>query len=336
MSFIDYLKIYVRAGDGGDGIVHWRREKYVPRGGPDGGDGGDGGSIYLEADPHRWTLLELKHKKILKAPHGAPGKGKCMKGSSGKDIILKVPLGTVVRDADTGEIIGELIEPYQRICVAKGGKGGKGNFHFRHATLQAPDFSTPGKKGQSRSLILELKLLADVGIIGFPNAGKSTLLSVLTDARPAIGDYPFTTIVPNLGVAKTSHGKSFILADIPGLIEGAHQGKGLGLRFLRHIERNAILLFLIPVTSENPTKEFHILRRELGSYNPALLEKPYMIAFSKGDLLPPQEYSKIQIDDPAPQLLISSVTHYHISELKDQLYQMLSRHRTLKSPQAWE
>ncbi|MGQ9862969.1 MAG: GTPase ObgE [Bacteroidia bacterium] len=336
MSFIDYLKIHVRAGDGGDGVVHWRREKYVPRGGPDGGDGGDGGSIYLQADPHRWTLLELKYKKILKAPHGAPGKGKCKTGASGKDVILKVPLGTVVRDADTGQMLGELLEPYQRLCVAKGGKGGKGNHHFRHATLQAPDFATPGKKGQARTLLLELKLLADVGIVGFPNAGKSTLLSVLTDARPAIGDYPFTTLVPNLGVAQAAHGKSFVLADIPGLIEGAHQGKGLGLRFLRHVERNAILLFLIPTTSEDPTKEFRILRHELGSYDPALLDKPYMIAFSKGDLLPPEKHAKLYINDPAPQLVISSVTHYHIPELKDKLYQMLSSYRAIKSPQTWE
>lgn len=337
MQFIDFVRIYCEAGRGGDGIISWRREKYVPKGGPAGGDGGKGGSIYVEGDRQRWTLHHLRYTKFVKAEGGKPGGRMCKTGASGKDIILPVPLGTVVKDEKTGEVLGEILEHGQRLLIAKGGRGGRGNYYFRSSTNQAPEYAEKGKAGEKRVIILELKVLADVGLIGFPNAGKSTLLSVLTAAKPKIADYPFTTLVPNLGVVELSHYRSFTIADIPGIIEGAHQGKGLGLRFLRHIERNAILLFLIPVTSENIIAEYQILLNELRQYEASLLQKPRILAISKADLIGEEERKKLlnqvrqELVDPIPILLISSVTHYNLNLLKELLWELVAREKLIIS-----
>ncbi len=285
--FVDQVKIYVEAGNGGAGCVSFRREKYVPRGGPDGGDGGDGGDVILIADPQVHTLYDFHHQVHFKAENGRPGRGKKMKGKDGEDLILRVPVGTVVKDAETGEILGDLVKPGQRLLVAKGGKGGRGNAHFATPTRQAPRFAEPGTPGERRWLILELKLIADVGLVGLPNAGKSTFLSVVTSARPKIADYPFTTLEPNLGVVYLPDGETFVVADIPGLIEGAHRGVGLGHDFLRHIERTRVLLFILDISRDREiVRDFELLREELRLYNPSLLEKPFLIALNKIDLLP--------------------------------------------------
>jgi len=283
--FVDRVKIYVKAGDGGSGCVSFRREKYVPRGGPDGGDGGDGGDVLLLADPQLLTLYDFYHQVHFRAENGRPGQGKKMKGRDGEDLILRVPVGTVVMDAETGEVLGDLTEPYQTLVVARGGRGGRGNAHFATPTRQAPRFAEPGKPGEERWLILELKLIADVGLVGLPNAGKSTLLSRISAARPKIADYPFTTLEPNLGVVKLPEGETFVVADLPGLIEGAHKGVGLGHEFLRHVERTRVLLFVLSVDREDLYADYQTLRKELKLYNQALLQKDYLIAINKIDLL---------------------------------------------------
>lgn len=288
--FVDQAKIYVEAGNGGPGCVSFRREKYVPRGGPDGGDGGDGGDVILVADPQVHTLYDFYHQVHFKAENGKPGRGKKMKGKDGEDLILRVPVGTVVKDAETGEILGDLVKPGQTLVVARGGRGGRGNAHFATPTRQAPRFAEPGTPGEKRWLILELKLIADVGLVGLPNAGKSTFLSAVSSARPKIADYPFTTLEPNLGVVYLPDGETFVVADIPGLIEGAHRGVGLGHEFLRHIERTRVLLFILDISrGEEIKRDFELLREELRLYNPGLLEKPFLIALNKIDLLPEDE-----------------------------------------------
>lgn len=293
MSFIDRVVVHVRAGDGGSGIISFRREKFVPMGGPDGGDGGRGGDVYLVADGNLATLLDYTYRDNWSAPSGDHGSGANKTGRSGSDITLPVPPGTVVRDAESGEYIGEVLSNGDRLLIARGGRGGKGNAHFVSATHQAPREYQPGEDGESRSLELELKLIADVGLVGAPNAGKSTLLSVISAARPKIADYPFTTLSPNLGVVQLSDGRTFVVADIPGIIEGAHEGRGLGLQFLRHIERTRILAFLIPVDALDWQDEYDQLRREIAAYSVELAQKPHCVVFTKMDLLG---------SDPAPPL----------------------------------
>lgn len=287
MKFVDYVKIYVKAGDGGRGCVSFRREKYVPRGGPDGGDGGKGGDVIIKASSELHTLLDHKYQKTYKAQRGEHGKGSNMKGKDGEDLIIKVPVGTVVKDAETGQIIADLDKEGSETVVAKGGRGGLGNAHFATPTNQAPRYAQPGEKGEERWIILELKLLADVGLIGLPNAGKSTLISVITSARPKIADYPFTTLEPVLGVVKYGDYKSFVIADIPGLIEGAHKGAGLGHQFLRHVERTSMLLHLVDVSDfldSDPREDFEKIRKELELYSSALVEKPFAVVGTKIDI----------------------------------------------------
>lgn len=287
MKFVDFVKIYVKAGDGGRGCVSFRREKYVPRGGPDGGDGGKGGDVILRASSELHTLLDHKYQKTYKAERGQHGKGSNMKGKDGEDLIIKVPVGTVVKDAHTEEVLADLDEEGKEFVVAKGGKGGLGNAHFATPTNQAPKFAQPGEPGQERWIILELKLLADVGLIGLPNAGKSTLISVISSAKPKIADYPFTTLTPVLGVVKFGEYKSFVVADIPGLIEGAHKGAGLGHQFLRHVERTSILLHLVDISDSlqcDPVEDFEKIQRELSLYNPQLNEKTLAVVGTKADL----------------------------------------------------
>lgn len=287
MQFVDYVKIYVKAGDGGRGCVSFRREKYVPRGGPDGGDGGKGGDVIIRASSELHTLIDHKYQKTYKAQRGQHGKGSNMKGKDGEDLVIKVPVGTVIKDADTEEIIADLDEEGKQVVVAKGGKGGLGNAHFATPTNQAPRHAQPGQKGEERWIILELKLLADVGLIGLPNAGKSTLISVISSARPKIADYPFTTLAPVLGVVKYGEYKSFVIADIPGLIEGAHKGAGLGHQFLRHVERTYMLLHLVDVSDfleSDPVEDFEKIQRELELYNQALTQKPFAVVGTKIDI----------------------------------------------------
>ncbi len=321
--FVDHVVLYLTSGKGGDGVVSWRREKFVDKGGPDGGDGGKGGSIIAKGNAQLWTLLDLKYRKFIKAEDGKNGESGKRKGKSGKNEILEVPLGTVIYDADTQETIGEILEDQQEIIIVEGGKGGLGNWHFRSSTNQTPDFAQKGQPAQEKKVILELKVLADVGLVGFPNAGKSTLLSVLTSAKPEIADYPFTTLVPNLGIVKYKDFQSFAIADIPGIIEGAHEGKGLGFQFLRHIERNAVLLFLIPANSDNPLKELQILKNELHQYNQALDFKASLVAISKCDLIGNQDIKKLKKLFP-DAVFISAVTQQNIEELKDRLWQLLN------------
>ncbi|WP_337044375.1 GTPase ObgE [Emticicia sp. 17c] len=324
-NFIDYVKINCRSGNGGAGSKHFRREKHVPNGGPDGGDGGRGGHIVLKGNAQHWTLLHLKYQKHIKADHGTAGEGGRRTGPQGKDQIIEVPLGTVARDAETGEIIGEVTEDGQKIILLPGGRGGLGNFHFRNSTNQAPEYAQPGEEGQEAWIILELKILADVGLVGFPNAGKSTLLSVVSAAKPEIADYPFTTLTPNLGVVAYRDFKSFVMADIPGIIEGAAHGKGLGLRFLRHIERNSILLFLVSADSENPLKEYKTLLKELKQYNPELLDKKRILGISKCDLIDEKQLTKIKkkIPEELPAVFFSALTNQGIEELKDVIWNNL-------------
>ena len=326
-NFVDYVKIYIRSGKGGRGSVHFRREKYVPFGGPDGGDGGDGGDIILRGNQNHWTLLHLKFERHILAGHGEGGGGRLCKGKDGEDKVIEVPVGTVVFDGETGEFITDINADGQEIVLLKGGRGGKGNNFFKTATLQAPKFAQPGEPFLEKKIILQLKLLADVGLVGFPNAGKSTLLSVVSAAKPKIADYPFTTLEPNLGIVDVRGTHSFVMADIPGIIEGASEGKGLGLRFLRHIERNSLLLFLIPADSASIEKEYNILLGELSRYNPDLLDKQRVLAISKSDLLDEELEKEIIKELPSgiPYIFISSITNKNIIFLKDLLWKELNK-----------
>jgi GTP-binding protein len=320
-NFIDYVKIFCRSGKGGAGSAHLRREKFIPKGGPDGGDGGRGGHVIVRGNRNFWTLLHLKYKRHIFAGSGEAGGAQRSTGAMGEDKIIEVPLGTVVKNAETGEFLFEVTKDNEEYILAKGGRGGLGNDHFKSATNQTPRYAQPGEPGVEIAAILELKLLADVGLVGFPNAGKSTLLSVVSAAKPEIADYPFTTLVPNLGMVSYRDNRSFVMADIPGIIKGASQGKGLGLRFLRHIERNSILLFLVPADADDIKKEYEILVNELGSYNPELLDKRRVLAISKSDLLDEELIEEIKQDLPAiPYVFISSVANTGITELKDLLW----------------
>lgn len=324
-SFVDYVKIYFRSGHGGPGIVSWRREKFVKLGGPWGGNGGRGGHIILEGDPQYWTLLDLKYRKHIHAEAGEPGGKNNRQGKDGADIILKVPLGTVARDADTLEELAEITEAGQRVVILQGGRGGLGNSAFKSATRQAPDFAQPGEPAEERAVILELKLLADVGLVGFPNAGKSTLLAAMTAAKPEIADYPFTTLVPNLGIVRHRDFQSFVMADIPGIIEGAAEGKGLGTQFLRHIERNAVLLFLVPADAESVSGNLNILLQELEQYDAELLDKSRIIAVSKADLADTTLRKAIKKQLKGVDFIfISGVSGEGIQTLKDQLWSKLT------------
>lgn len=325
-NFIDYVKFCSRSGSGGPGSAHFRREKFVPKGGPDGGDGGRGGHIILRGNKQLWTLLHLKYKKHVIASNGKPGEGGKRSGSDGADVILEVPLGTVAKNAETFEQILEITEDGQEIILTPGGKGGLGNDHFKTPTNQTPRYAQPGEAGIEEWVILELKVLADVGLVGFPNAGKSTLLSVVSAAKPEIADYPFTTIVPNLGVVKYRDYKSFIIADIPGLIEGAAEGKGLGHRFLRHIERNSILLFMIPADAHDIRKDFKVLMSELKKYNPELLDKKRILAISKADLLDAELKEELikELPGQIKYVFISAVINEGIDDLKDILWRAIN------------
>ena len=325
-NFIDYVKINARSGNGGAGSMHFRREKHVEKGGPDGGDGGRGGHVILKGNAQLWTLLHLKYTKHVKAFDGKGGEGGRRTGAIGKDIILEVPLGTIAKNAETGEQLFEITEDGQEMILLRGGRGGMGNDHFKSATNQTPQYAQPGEPGKEEWFILELKVLADVGLVGFPNAGKSTLLSAVSAARPEIADYPFTTLVPNLGVVPYRDYKSFVMADIPGIIEGASQGKGLGLRFLRHIERNSILLFLVAADSEDIEAEYQTLVQELRLYNPQLLDKSRILAISKMDVLSDEERVTLQKNLPngIPTLLISAITQEGIEQLKDRIWELIN------------
>lgn len=326
-NFIDHVKMCARSGAGGPGSVHFRREKHVPKGGPDGGDGGRGGHIILRGNKQLWTLLHLRYRKHVLAKDGKPGEGGLRSGAQGEDVFLDVPLGTIVRDADTGKQILEITADGQTAILAEGGLGGLGNDHFKTSTKQTPRYAQPGISGQENWVVLELKLLADVGLVGFPNAGKSTLLSVVSEARPEIADYPFTTLIPNLGVVAYRDYKSFVMADIPGIIEGAAEGKGLGLRFLRHIERNSVLLFMVPADSDDISKEFKILLAELKKFNPQLLDKERILAISKADMLDNELIKEIKPGLPKdiPHIFLSSVANIGIMELKDKLWVALNK-----------
>ena len=326
-NFTDYVKIYAASGNGGAGSMHLHREKFVPKGGPDGGDGGRGGHIILKGNKHLWTLIHFKFQKHFRAEHGEAGGANRSFGADGKDIYLEVPLGTIVKDAETEEVLFEITEDGQEVIALRGGKGGLGNWHFRTATNQTPRYAQPGLPGEERELLLELKVLADVGLVGFPNAGKSTLLSVITSAKPKIGDYPFTTLKPNLGIVENRDFQSFVMADIPGIIEGAAEGKGLGHFFLRHIERNSLLLFLIPADANDIVAEYEILLNELKKYNPELLDKQRLVAISKSDMLDDELTAAIDKELAAKlkvsYLFISSVSGKGIQKLKDELMKRL-------------
>ena len=326
-NFVDYVKIYCRSGKGGRGSTHMRRAKYVPKGGPDGGDGGRGGNIILRGNRNYWTLLHLKYDRHILAGHGESGSRNRSFGKDGEDKVIEVPCGTVVYNAETGEYLCDVTEHGQEIVLLKGGRGGLGNWHFRTATNQAPRYAQPGEPMQEMTVILELKLLADVGLVGFPNAGKSTLLSTVSAAKPKIANYPFTTLEPNLGIVSYRDGKSFVMADIPGIIEGASQGRGLGLRFLRHIERNALLLFMVPADSDDIRKEYDILLNELRSFNPEMLDKQRVLAVTKCDMLDQELMDEIEptLPEGIPHVFISSVTGLGISRLKDILWTELNR-----------
>lgn len=327
--FIDYAEIEIKAGDGGKGAVSFRREKYVPKGGPAGGNGGKGGDIIFEAHHNLSTLLDFRYKKIYKAKNGEPGGSSLKDGKNGDDIIIKVPVGTIIKDKETSGVIADLNKDGDKIIVAKGGKGGKGNSNFATSTNQTPRYAENGKPGEEKKIILELKLLADIGLVGFPNAGKSTLISAISSARPKIADYPFTTLEPNLGIVKYADFQSFTVADIPGIIEGAHEGKGLGHKFLRHIERTKILLFIIDVTSDNYQRDFKTLLSELKSYSPKLAEKKKIVSLSKIDLVDDAEMKKLAKikfkNSDSPVLLFSSVSGKGIKELLDYLWITLNR-----------
>lgn len=328
-NFVDYVKIYVASGHGGAGSKHMRREKYIPKGGPDGGDGGRGGHVIIRANKNLWTLYHLKFKKHFRAERGHPGGKQTSTGADGADIYVEVPLGTVVRDKKTNDILFELTEDGEEKIIVKGGRGGLGNAHFKSSTNQTPRYAQPGEEGEERDIILELKILADVGLVGFPNAGKSTLLSVITAAKPKIADYEFTTLKPNLGIVEYRDFKTFVVADIPGIIEGAAEGRGIGHRFLRHIERNSTLLFLVPADAPDVKEQYDILVDELRRYNPQLLDKERLVAISKSDMLDEELKAEMKtiLDKQfkeVPYLFISSVAHQGLTALKDKLWAMLN------------
>nr|WP_298929048.1 GTPase ObgE [uncultured Allomuricauda sp.] len=328
-NFVDYVKVYVASGKGGKGSVHLHREKYITKGGPDGGDGGRGGHVIIRGNSNLWTLITFKFKKHFKASHGEHGSKNRSTGADGQDVYMDVPLGTLVRDTESNEILFEITENGEEKIVAEGGMGGRGNWHFKSPTNQTPRYAQPGIPGQESQITLELKVLADVGLVGFPNAGKSTLLSVMTSAKPKIADYEFTTLKPNLGIVEYRDFRSFVMADIPGIIEGAAEGKGLGHYFLRHIERNSTLLFLIPADSNDISKEYEILLDELRRYNPELLDKERLIAISKCDMLDEELMAemKVELDKDfknIPYRFISSVAQQGIQELKDDLWKLLN------------
>ncbi|MBQ7855598.1 MAG: GTPase ObgE [Alistipes sp.] len=324
-NFVDYVKIFARSGHGGAGSAHFRREKFVAFGGPDGGDGGKGGSIILRGDRQYWTLIHLKYQRHQFAEDGECGSGARSSGKDAKDIIIPVPLGTVARNAETGEVVGEVTEDGEQLVLLKGGRGGLGNWHFKTPTNQAPRYAQPGEEGAEGAFILELKVLADVGLVGFPNAGKSTLLSVVSAAKPKIANYAFTTLEPNLGIVEARDGHSFVMADIPGIIEGAHEGRGLGTRFLRHIERNSILLFMIPADSDDIQHDYDVLLGELTQYNPELLDKQRLLAITKCDMLDDEliEQMKAHLPEGIEAVFISSVTGLNIARLKDMIWAAL-------------
>ncbi len=325
-NFVDYVKIYCRSGKGGRGSMHLHRAKYQPNGGPDGGDGGRGGNVYLRGNHNYWTLLHLRYERHVFAGNGGNG-SKCLShGSDGEDKYIDVPCGTVAYDAETGKYICDVTEDGQVVMLLKGGRGGLGNWQFRTSTNQTPRFAQPGEPMQEMMVILELKLLADVGLVGFPNAGKSTLLSALSSARPKIANYPFTTLEPSLGIVPHREGRSFVMADIPGIIEGASEGKGLGLRFLRHIERNSLLLFMVPGETENIKKEYEVLLGELSKFNPGMLDKHRILAVTKSDLLDEElmEMLREELPDDLPVVFISSVTGYGVMQLKDKIWEELN------------
>ncbi|MFZ7116661.1 MAG: GTPase ObgE [Bacteroidota bacterium] len=326
-NFVDYVKICCRSGAGGAGAVHFHRDKHTAKGGPDGGDGGRGGHIIVRGNKQLWTLLHLKYRKHVIAEPGEKGGSTLKHGADGHDEYLDVPIGTVARDAETEEVLFEITEDGQEIIIAPGGRGGKGNNFFKTATLQTPRFAQPGEPGVEEWKVLELKLLADVGLVGFPNAGKSTLLSVVSAAKPEIADYPFTTLVPNLGIVGYRSDRSFVMADIPGIIEGAHTGKGIGIRFLRHIERNSILLFMIPCDSKNIKVDYDILVNELRMYNPELLDKSSVLAITKCDMLDNELIEEMRKEVPKniPSVFISSVSGLGIDKLKDMLWEQLNK-----------
>jgi GTPase len=325
-NFVDYVKIMCRSGHGGAGSVHLHRSKLTAKGGPDGGDGGRGGHIIVKGNNQLWTLLHLKYRKHVIAENGTSGSSALKTGATGNDVVLEVPLGTVAKDAETGEVLFEITHDGETQILAKGGRGGLGNHHFKSPTLQTPRFAQPGEPGEEAWRILELKVLADVGLVGFPNAGKSTLLSKLTAAKPQIANYPFTTLTPQLGIVQYYDYKSFIIADIPGIIEGAHEGKGLGHRFLRHIERNSILLFMIPADCDDIVKEYNILLNELKLFNPELLDKQRLLAISKSDLLDDELMKAIKKTLPKKikAIFVSSHTGYQLNKLKDELWKLLN------------
>lgn len=325
-NFIDFVRIYCKAGDGGNGSMHLHRAKYVPKGGPDGGDGGRGGHIILKGNKQMWTLIHLRYRKHIKAEDGGCGGAQLCHGKDGQDIILEVPLGTVAKDSETGQVLFEIVEDGQQQILAKGGRGGLGNNNFKSATNQTPRFAQPGEEGVEGIFVLELKILADVGLVGFPNAGKSTLLSTISAARPKIADYAFTTLEPQLGIVSYYDGKSFVMADIPGIIEGAHEGKGLGLRFLRHIERNSTLLFMIPADSKDIAADYKILLNEIKLYNPELLDKPRLLAITKSDMLDDELKAALRKRMPkkVPYLFICSLNGEGIPQLKDLIWKTLN------------
>ena len=325
-NFVDYIKIHAASGKGGKGSVHLHREKYIQKGGPDGGDGGRGGHVIVRGSKNMWTLIHLKFKKHFKAAHGGDGSKSRSTGKDGEDIYIDVPLGTIIRDGETQEILFEITEDKEERILVEGGMGGRGNWHFKSSTNQTPRYAQPGILAQEGWYQLELKILADVGLVGFPNAGKSTLLSVITSAKPKIADYAFTTLKPNLGIVAYRDFKSFVVADIPGIIEGAAEGKGLGHRFLRHIERNSILLFMIPADSDDVQKEYDILLNELKKHNPELLDKERLLAISKSDMLDDELQEELEKELPKdlPHLFISSVAQTGLTELKDNLWKLLN------------
>ena len=328
-NFVDYVKINISSGNGGKGSAHFRREKYITKGGPDGGDGGRGGNVIFVSDKSLWTLYHFKFQKHFKCGHGGDGSKNRSSGADGKDIKIKVPIGTVIKDAESDKIIYETIEDGEEKIILEGGKGGLGNWNFRSSTNQAPRYAQPGLKGKEMQLTLELKLLADVGLVGFPNVGKSTLLKTLTSAKPKIGNYEFTTLKPNLGIVEYRNFKSFVIADIPGIIEGASEGKGLGHYFLRHIERNSVLLFLLSADSKDVVKEYEILLNELKKYNPELIDKQRLIAISKSDLINEKDIEKIKnkvssVIENIPFEFISSVSNKGLIELKDKMWKVLN------------
>ena len=326
-NFVDYVKLFLASGDGGAGSTHLHREKYIAKGGPDGGNGGRGGHIILRGNAQFWTLIHLKYRKQIKAKPGENGSKSLMTGANGEDIYLDVPLGTVAKNAETGEVLFEITEDKQEQIIVKGGRGGLGNAFFKSATLQTPRFAQPGEPRQEGWFILELKILADVGLVGFPNAGKSTLLSTVSAARPKVADYAFTTLEPSIGIVSYRDDKSFVMADIPGIIEGAHEGRGLGHRFLRHIERNSLLLFLVAADSNDIAADYKTLLRELKLYNPELLDKERILAISKSDMLDEELMKEIKRHLPRkiPYIFISSVTGYNITELKDLIWKELNK-----------